>query len=894
MKKYLAFILLCFGIGCICSCTAIDEPGDTSCAPEGMIRMELPLRIASPAQTAEGATTRLWEEEWNEEWETIEDLEIELYDPDLPNVSIYTLHFDAVSLRPVTNESGAKYFFFDFDMPEIVLRDYWHGLMPSTDKRFDITARANLSYFREYGSIDITPPVSHPVYLSGTASLHWHPTTKTFEAECMYLLRSICKLRTVVRTAYGSQLGDWEAYLEKTEVQLLHAPTYARRFLSGPNLTDFEYVDPTADQYVNYYPMKLEDFPSDQIVNLTLHDRYGPPSVVNAYEQYFFENCRKDVSGYKEGVNTTSLKVKIPLHNNDTGEDKFIERVIPISADGDTEITSQYDYWLMRNTVFLLDIQVLDAEDIEVNLHLQDWWKEVPVNGDIPGESFTVDKTEVPVIPYGVTDPAPAFTVTAKGRPGSMLDISLVDRNKAKVDQNNGFALWHRQGDGSLTKAPADNHITYDLNSDLKVQVAFSTTKNGNTGGFFKVSCGKSVRYIPISTPRYVRADEMFNKTMTSNCYIAEKQGGYRFAGTVMGNGTDGLPPTIQVSMKPYNANGYLTGTPLRPAIAPKSAKLLWQDVDGLITQVGFDTNVTSRGDVVFYVSSAKGSGNAVISVYDTADPNDPSAKVLWSWHIWCTPRPEEMSTSGSVAAEEGGKRIYTFMDRNLGATTAEGSNKGAKGLVYRYGRSVPMIHFNKERIFNILGTDITNLIAWGEGPDGNNRTGRNWDNILFPLHYYTNAGSNYEFGMWGEGSLELVGTFDDKSIYDPCPPGYKVPAYRAFEALDELYYRQGKFRQESSGIYFTGLRGGTLCFPWVNYLCGDPGTKGQWMDGADKLLVYYSTSIKSPSIGNDPALIYTLFYWNSTGSLPAVMNQKQMRSTSLLPIRCVREREKK
>ena len=27
MKKYLAFILLFFGIGCICSCTAIDELG---------------------------------------------------------------------------------------------------------------------------------------------------------------------------------------------------------------------------------------------------------------------------------------------------------------------------------------------------------------------------------------------------------------------------------------------------------------------------------------------------------------------------------------------------------------------------------------------------------------------------------------------------------------------------------------------------------------------------------------------------------------------------------------------------------------------------------------------------------------------------------------------------
>ena len=85
----------------------------------------------------------------------------------------------------------------------------------------------------------------------------------------------------------------------------------------------------------------------------------------------------------------------------------------------------------------------------------------------------------------------------------------------------------------------------------------FTTVKNGNPGGFFRVTCGRSTRYIPIITPKYVRTDEMFNKSMTSNCYIAEKEGGYRFAGTVMGNGADGLPPAVQASMLPYNANGY-------------------------------------------------------------------------------------------------------------------------------------------------------------------------------------------------------------------------------------------------------------------------------------------------------------------------------------------------
>lgn len=886
MKKYLAFILLFFGIGCLCSCTAIDESGDTSCVPEGMVRIELPLSIAPPTQKTEGITRSGMGAP-----EDIETLTIEIYaDADVTGEwrRIYFDYMNETSDRfpaiPNQPSASGQGFSLQFDMPE--------GILQGVDKVI-VTVRANAYRFQSYDPTltEATPPQTDLFYMSGAGICML--TSGGVSTTGVILKRSICKLCTVVRKTDRSVLGNWEVDVPNTEIQLLHVPFYARAY--DPDYPFGMELNPgyTDPEYGDYDSIVLTDFPSADIESVSWsYGQGGEVVTATGYVQYFFENWLADLTHYEKGVNTTSLRVKIPLHNTETGEDKFIERVIPVhGTSGSGDITSVYDYILKRNTAFLLDIQVLSPEDIEVNLHLQDWWKEVPVNGDIPGESFTVDKTEVPVIPYGVTDPAPAFTVTARSRPGSTLDICLVDSKKAEVNQDKGFVLWHRQGDGSLTKASADNHITYDLDSDLKVQVAFSTVKSGNPGGFFKVSCGKSVRYIPVITPKYVRADEMFNKPMTSNCYIAEKEGGYRFAGTVMGNGADGLPPTVRVSMLPYNASGYIMSSTPSPVIVPKSARLLWQDVDGLITQVGFDPNTTSKGDVLFYVSGAKGPGNAVISVYDTADPNDPAAKVLWSWHIWCAPRPEEISTGGSAATDDSGERIYTFMDRNLGASTADGSSEGAQGLVYRYGRSVPMIHFNKERIFNILGTDITNLIAWGEGPNGNS-TGRNWDNILFPLHYYTAARSNLESGMWGENALSEGGTFDDKTIYDPCPPGYKVPTYRAFEALNELYYNQNKFRQESSGIYFTGLRGGALCFPWVDYFRGDPGTAGEWVDVADKLLIYYSTSIKTASNSTNSGDIYALFYiWNPESS-SGNMDQGIVKSTSLLPVRCVREKE--
>lgn len=890
MKKYLIFILL-FGMGCICSCTAIDESGDTSCVPEDMIRMEIPLRIASSVQTTEGITRKA-EEDWHDSWVDIRDLEINIYGASAGiNSFLYSCTVDQAD---IVSTGGRQ--FCNIYVPKAIFRD-----IPT----IYMTVRANLDAFRFYGSTSAEPPIPDYAYLSGEGRAYWDERIGMFDPSEICLSRSFCKLGTIVRTGLNAVLGGWVVDTESTEVQLLHIPPYARAFMFDPlfvplsvwDEVNSDYVEPV--RYVNYEPIKLKDFSPDNIQQVTIrdNDRPYPEGFVTTtvYVQYFFENWLEDVSKYKEGVNITTLRVKIPLYNKETCESKFIERLIPITRDGG-EVKSGYDCRLARNTAYLLDIQVMDVEDIEVNLHVPDWWFEETVDGDIPGVSFTVDKTEVPVIPYGVTDPAPAFEVVPDSP--AFLDISLVDKDYKPVDQSNGFVLWYKlpKAGSSLTKAPSDNRIRLHV-TNMGLRMFFTTVKNGNPGGFFKVTCERSTRYIPIITPKYVRTDEMFNKTMTSNCYIAEKEGGYRFAGTVMGNGADGLPPVVQASMQPYNANGYLTGATPSPVIAPKSAKLLWQDVDGLITQVGFDTNTTSRGDVVFYVSGTKEPGNAVISVYDKADPNDPAAKVLWSWHIWCAPRPEEMSTSGSAAADDGGKRIYTFMDRNLGATTADGSSNKAEGLLYRYGRSVPMIHFaskwgSYKRIYNILGEDITSLIVWGEGPGGN-YTGRNWDNILFPLNYYTAARSNLESGMWGEGAVSGGGTFDDKTIYDPCPPGYKVPTYRAFEALNELYYSQNKFRQESSGIYFTGLKGGALCFPWVDYFGGEPGTAGQWYyDTSGKSLTYYSATIDVVSDNTYPDSIYTLNYRQSNPGSNS-MPQVTIASTTLLPVRCVREREK-
>jgi hypothetical protein len=88
-------------------------------------------------------------------------------------------------------------------------------------------------------------------------------------------------------------------------------------------------------------------------------------------------------------------------------------------------------------------------------------------------------------------------------------------------------------------------------------------------------------------------------------------------------------------------------------------AKLIWQDVKGLIPQVGID------GDYLTFSVSKDciAEGNAVIAA--TAD-----GKVVWSWHVWIT---REMLTNAIDVAATIGSTTHTYhmAPLNLGQVRA-------------------------------------------------------------------------------------------------------------------------------------------------------------------------------------------------------------------------------
>ena len=155
----------------------------------------------------------------------------------------------------------------------------------------------------------------------------------------------------------------------------------------------------------------------------------------------------------------------------------------------------------------------------------------------------------------------------------------------------------------------------------------------------------------------------------TANCYIINAPGTYSLplvygnaikdgatnaaAYTSTASGTEILTPFINHTgagiTDPYIANNGITLT---------DAKLLWQDVNGMIEE----SSVQLSGDrLAFRVTDKIDYGNAVLAVFAGDD-------IAWSWHIWVTDYdPYAADGTKTVQNRTAPNTTYDFMTQNLG-----------------------------------------------------------------------------------------------------------------------------------------------------------------------------------------------------------------------------------
>ena len=275
----------------------------------------------------------------------------------------------------------------------------------------------------------------------------------------------------------------------------------------------------------------------------------------------------------------------------------------------------------------------------------------------------------------------------------------------------------------------------------------------------------------------------------TSNSYIVSSANrGYCFTGTVKGNGVNTLTDydgnTITLPDKDIYLNTDHVGIVRTDAMMKKEGGdwVLIEDKEERqeIKLIELISDKLSEGRVLFRVPgnrdnpedySLQYKGNARIAAYDAA------GNIIWSWHIWVTDRP----------LNEGYSNGYVAMDRNLGAVTTDHNTyrKGISawsGLYYQFGRKDPMFREPMES-----GNQ------WG-GVDENTHPASSDSRVTVaeahrhPMtYYYDGTGADGNWTTDSENSMNFwgyVSVRDDivKTLYDPCPPGYRVPGNPIWE----------------------------------------------------------------------------------------------------------------
>ena len=207
------------------------------------------------------------------------------------------------------------------------------------------------------------------------------------------------------------------------------------------------------------------------------------------------------------------------------------------------------------------------------------------------------------------------------------------------------------------------------------------------------------------------------------------------------------------------------------------TAELVWQDEQGVIADEGVTVvNASERERAYLQVRTAK-EGNAVVAM-------KVNGEIYWSWHIWCTDYEPNVTE---------GQKFFNnlvWMDRNLGAMTNEYTiDGGVKGLFYQWGRKDPLIGPSSENATSIAVVyDIDNNTI--EPTDwATTTTPITRDDIAkYPMTIYGGASGISEnwfaedaCDLWGSSVMYAVDGAEgkgagEKSIYDPCPPGYRVP----------------------------------------------------------------------------------------------------------------------
>lgn len=344
----------------------------------------------------------------------------------------------------------------------------------------------------------------------------------------------------------------------------------------------------------------------------------------------------------------------------------------------------------------------------------------------------------------------------------------------------------------------------------------------------------------------------------TANCYLVNAPGTYRLP-LIYGNGIKaGSPNASAYTSKASGTNilspfldhmGSGISTPyIYYRYTPSDCCLVWQDVNGLVTNV----HLSSDGHYLeFEVPQATiCQGNAVVAV------RDASNRIMWSWHIWVT--DYRLGTGLQTTTNYQGK-TYRFLPYNIGWCDEISLGYPARSVQVRFTQTSKgaqqIVTINQtEGSRTTISSGNNPYFQWGRkdpilpgligGLDGVNKSffsdsgyafstsnlGTSIDKYiqnphLFNTNYYMD---NKYYNLWSANNT--VTSFNDnvvvKTVYDPSPVGFCMPPSNAWTGFtttggntDSASRIRGTWDSTVSPAgYNFDITGGTAYFPALGF----------------------------------------------------------------------------
>lgn len=365
----------------------------------------------------------------------------------------------------------------------------------------------------------------------------------------------------------------------------------------------------------------------------------------------------------------------------------------------------------------------------------------------------------------------------------------------------------------------------------ITISIAANTEEEGRSA-LIKFTCKNATAEFTVNQLAYDPLADAVNLSLegTANCYIVAPGAKAYFTGNVKGNSEESVGEVADV-------------------------KLVWQSEKGLVKSLAWKSAANA---VLFECGDV--SGNAVVAVADAA------GAVLWSWHLWVTDYNPAESLYTTEANASG--TTWSFMDRNLGATSMEkGTFDKNAGLIYQWGRKDPFpsaVSYTVQNydysyeadgepaVYDIDGNELPKVsskaAAYGSVALG----------IANPDVFYkvvsVNTGKQDEDGSdiyenvprssdWSDTSDDDAwgGVSMKKSVYDPCPAGYKVPVCDAdgntpyaWMVYKEMEWDTTYYGAMMNGQWFPTIGTRVYASGGLNYPEANPYS-GMWIGTAGK-----------------------------------------------------------